>query len=156
MTWARACDRHRFRAIVGIGGHLFSPIFEVAIFDNERDRTADRFAKANPGDGAHFVFFDQHPAAAAIAFLAAREVAVDFGDVDVEAGGDAFNYRDQLGAVRFAGSQKTQHRLCSILCVRLGTRAPYPDSTRLAAPAKAGGSLRIAQKCDGDGVIGYK
>jgi len=45
--------------------------------------------------------------------LAAREIGVDRGNVDVEACGHAFDRRDQLGAVRFAGSQKAQHRFVS-------------------------------------------
>jgi len=47
----RAGDRHPFGAIVRIGGHLLDPILEVAIFDYESDRTAERFAKTDPETG---------------------------------------------------------------------------------------------------------
>jgi hypothetical protein len=63
--------------------------------------------------------------------LATREIAVDFGDVDIEAGGNAFNYRNQLWAVRFAGGEKTEHRWCPILQagVSRARRIPIqPDS----------------------------
>ena len=109
MAGPRARDDVRRAAIVGIGGHLLDPVLEVAILDDESDRTADRFAEADAGNRPHFVLFDQHPAAAAVTFLAAREVGVDRRKVDVETGGHALHGRDQLGAVRFTGSQKSEH-----------------------------------------------
>ncbi len=137
MAGPRARDDVRLGAIVGIGGHPLDPILEVAILDDERDRTAERFAEADAGNRPHFVLFDQHSAAAAVALLAAREIGVDRANVDVEAGGHAFDRRHQFGAVRFTGSQKTQHRFVSPPARIRPGGPPSPDSTRLDARAKA-------------------
>ena len=49
------------------------------------------------------VALDLHPAAAAVAELAPRHVAVERLAVELEPGGQALDDRDQAGAVRFAG-----------------------------------------------------
>ena len=138
MAGPRPRDDFGRAAIVRVGGHFLDPVLEVAILDDERDRTAERFAEADAGNRPHLVLLDQHPAAAPVTLLAPRQVRIDRGKVDVEAGGHAFNGRDQLGAVRLTSGQKSQHRFCFASRPNL-LRAELlsPDSTRLDARAKA-------------------
>ena len=62
-----------------------------------------------PLSGSRAVGFDRHPAAAAVAALAPAELGGERVEVDREAGGHAFEDRDERLAVRLAGSQKSQH-----------------------------------------------
>ena len=91
----------------GSGGHPLFPVFVVAVFNDEGDRAAHRAAEADAGDDAGLVLFDQHTAAAAVALLAAREVVVDARDIDLEAGGCAFDDGDEFGSVGFSGGEET-------------------------------------------------
>ena len=86
MTGARTGDHFGLATVGRIGGHPLLPVFEVAVLDDQSDGTAHRAAEADSRDHAHFVALDRHPAAASIAFLAAREVVVDVGRLDIEAG----------------------------------------------------------------------
>ena len=108
---AGARPRHRFglAAVGGIDRHPLLPVFEIAILDDQRDRTAHRAPEADARDHAHLVALDRHPSAPSVALLAAREVVVDLREIDIEAGRVAFHHRDQFGAVRFTGCQETQH-----------------------------------------------
>ncbi len=129
MAGPRARDDLRRAAIAGIGRHLLDPVLEVAILDDEGDRTAERFAEADARNRPHLVLLDQHPAAAAVAFLPTREVGVDRGNVDVETGGYAFDRRDQLGPVRFTGSQKSErHAQIQPDCTPARKRVPRPNT----------------------------
>ncbi len=103
MSGPRTRHRLGLAAIARVGRHPLLPIFVVAILDDEGDRTAHAASEADAGNRPHLVFFNQHPAAAAVAFLPAREVGVDFRDIDLETGRHAFDHGDQFGAVRFTG-----------------------------------------------------
>ena len=98
--------------------HAVCPVLEIAVLDRERDRAAERLAKAHARQHLDMVFLDLHATAAPIALLPSREVAVDAGEVEREPGGQAFENRRQARAVRFAGRQKTQtaHR-CHLIMV---------------------------------------
>ena len=89
-----------------------------------------RAPEADSGNRPHFIFFDEHPAAASIAFLTAREVGINLRDIDVEAGRHAFDHGHQFGAVRLAGGKKTQHRWDSCFAVRKRARRQF-DSIRV-------------------------
>ncbi len=113
VSRTRPRDHLGLARIGRIRGHSFFPVLEIAIGDDERDRTAHRAPEADSRDRTNLVLFDQHPAAAAVAFLAARELMVDACEIDLEAGGYALDHRDEFGAVRFTGGQKTEHRIHS-------------------------------------------
>ena len=57
--------------------HPLFPVGEVAVVDLERDRAAERAAVADAGGDVGAVGLDLHAPAAAVAELAAREVAVE-------------------------------------------------------------------------------
>src|SRR5438552_4935203 len=99
MAGARARHRFGLAAVARGGRHPLLPVLEVAILDYERDRTPHRPPEANPGDDADLVTLDRHPPAAPVTFLAAREVVIDVREVDVEAGGCAFDNGHQFGSV---------------------------------------------------------
>ena len=63
---------------------------------------------ADPGADLDRVALDLHPPAAAVAELAPRHVAVERLAVELEAGGQALDDRDQAGAVRFARGRETE------------------------------------------------
>jgi hypothetical protein len=62
---------------------------------------------AHATDDADLVALDPLPRAAAVAELAAAEIAVDRGEVDRHAGGDAVEHRDEPRPVRLAGGEET-------------------------------------------------
>ena len=57
------------------------------------------------------VLFDKHPAASAVALLAAGKVAADVVLVQRKAGWHSLHYDDQALAVGLTGSYKTDHTL---------------------------------------------
>src|SRR5271170_314359 len=95
--------------VAGFDGQLFFPVFPVAIGDLDGDGRADGLAVAHAGEDVDLVGLDLHAAAAAVALLAAPELAVDEVDIDSEAGGQARDERDEGFAVRLSGGFKTDH-----------------------------------------------
>ena len=66
---------------------------------------------AHAGEEGHGVRLDPLAAAAAVAALASRQLAVDHGLVDVQAGGQALHHGRQRGAVGLAGGGEAEgHR----------------------------------------------
>jgi hypothetical protein len=94
VAGARAGERGRLGRVVEA---------VVLVRDQHRDRRADRPHHAHAGEELGAVGLDLLPPAAAVAALAAREFAVDHVGVDLHAGGEAFDERDECFAVRFAG-----------------------------------------------------
>src|SRR5512142_1215537 len=96
-------------AIFGLGRHLLSPVFPVAVIDTESDRRSERFSPANSRPDLNLIFFDEHSAAAAVSLLTAPQIVVDLGCLDRKAGGHAIDDHCEAWAVRFAGSEIAQH-----------------------------------------------
>ena len=91
---------------LGVDGprvHPLLPVRVVAVGDQERDRAAERAAVPDARADLDRVALDLHPAAAAVAELAPRHLAVDPLAGELEARGNALDDRDQPGAVRLAG-----------------------------------------------------
>ena len=63
---------------------------------------------ANPGADLDRVALDLHPAAAAVAELAARHVAVEPLAVELEPRGQALDDRDEPGPVRLARGREAE------------------------------------------------
>ena len=80
----------------------------VEVLDRHRERTAERLAPAQPAGEADLVPLELHPPAAAVPVLAPREVGVDRGDVEPQAGREPFEDRRQERPVRFAGGQEAE------------------------------------------------
>ena len=79
--------------------HPLFPVLVVAVGDLERDRAAQRAPVADPGGDRRGVLLDLHPPAAAVAELAAREVAVDRLLRELQARGQALHDRGQARPV---------------------------------------------------------
>ena len=107
MAGTRPRDRLGLAAVGGIDRHPLEPVLEIEILYDERDRTAHRAPEADARDHAHLVALDRHPSASPVTLLAPREVIVDLREIDLEAGRVAFHHRDQFGAVRLTGCEKT-------------------------------------------------
>jgi hypothetical protein len=67
--------------------HPLLPVGVVAVGDLEGDRAAERAPVADAGGDLRGVLLDLHAAAAAVAELAPRHVAVDRREVELEARG---------------------------------------------------------------------
>ena len=80
--------------------HPLFPVLVVAVGDLQRDRPAQRAPVAHAGGDLRGVLLDLHPAAAPVAELAARHVAVDRLLVELEARGQALHDRGQARPVR--------------------------------------------------------
>ena len=135
MTGPRLRDRRTPRAR-GVrsrrrpGEHGLLPVHPVAVFDQHRDRPADRLAAADAGDDVGPIGLDRHPSAAAVAALPAPEITGHALEIDTKPGGDAFENHDEGAAVRFASGEKSHHadpdcirRNCSI-AASSGRKAP--------------------------------
>src|SRR5712692_10631415 len=83
--------------------HGLLPVLPVAVLDRQRDRTAEGHAPADAGGDVGLVPLDLHPAAAAVAALAAGQVLVDVGFGERQAGGNAVDDGGQRLAVGLAG-----------------------------------------------------
>ncbi len=107
----RQVDLVRLEALDRPGVHPLLPVGVVAVGDEDGDRAAEGATVAHAGADLDRVGLDLHPAAAAVAELATRHVAVERLAVQVEAGGHALDDRDQPGAVRLAcrGETKAAH-----------------------------------------------
>ena len=95
-----AIDRPRIHALL--------PVRVVAVLDQERDGAAERAAMADAAPDDRAVGLDLHPAAAAVAELAPREVAVDVGGLELEPRGQPLEHGHEPGTVRFAGSSEAK------------------------------------------------
>ena len=84
------------------GVHALLPVGVVAVGDQHGDGAAQRAAVANAGAHLHGVALDLHPAAAAMAELPSRHLAVEPLAIELEARGQALDDRHQPGAVRLA------------------------------------------------------
>ena len=94
--------------------HRLLPVDPVAVPDQQRDRRAGRVAAPHAGQDLRTVALDLHPAAAAIAALAALELSVERVDVEREARRQAVHGDDERLAVRLTSGEKSEH-LRSIL-----------------------------------------
>ncbi len=88
----------------------FLPVGPIAVFDAQRNGSADGLAVAYSGEDVGAVLFDFLAAAAAVAELAAMELVVDEVDVDRKGRGQSGNEGQQRLSVRFTGSVEAQHR----------------------------------------------
>lgn len=92
----------------GADAHALGPVGPVAVADHERHRRAQRLAEANAREELRLVLLDFHAAAAAVAHLPAREVAVDVGGEERHARGQPLDDPHQRGAVALTGGQVAQ------------------------------------------------
>ncbi len=114
----------------------------IAVPDDERERCPERAPVAKTGEHLDFVLFDPLARAAAVALLAAVEVAVDRVLVEHETGGQARDDRDQSGPVRLPRrdelhghpAERTAARITSI-----GAGTPVQRSKE-AAPCRTSAS----------------
>ena len=91
--------------------HDLGPMHEIAVFDHQGDRRAERAAVTHAREKLDPVGLDLHPAAAPVALLPAPEFVIDLLGVDLHAGRQAFDDRDECLAVRFAGGCESElHR----------------------------------------------
>ena len=88
--------------------HPLLPVGVVAVDYLERDRAAERTAVTDAAGDLGLVALDLHPPAAAVAELAAAEVAVDRLTVELEAGRQTFDDAGQTGAMRLARGRQVQ------------------------------------------------
>ena len=105
------------------GVHPLLPVRVVAVGDQDRDRAAQGAPVADPGADLDRVALDLHPAAAAMAELAARHVAVERLAIELEPGRQALDDRDQPGAVRFARCREPQSHAGSVDGARTRSRS---------------------------------
>jgi hypothetical protein len=90
------------------GVHPLLPVGVVAVGDLQRDRAAERAAVADAGGELRGVGLDPHAPAAAVAELAAREVAVDRRAVELEPRRDALDDGGEPRPVGFPGGDDAQ------------------------------------------------
>ena len=88
--------------------HPLDPVLVVAVGDEQRDRAAERPAVADAGADLGGVLLDLHPAAAPVAELAPRHVAVERLAVELEPRGHALDDRRQSGAVGLTGGYEIE------------------------------------------------
>ena len=106
---ARPQARHRRRRIGHrLNVHLALPVGPVAVLDDHGDRPAHGPPVPHARDDLDAVVLDLLAPAAAIAFLAARQVDVDVLGQHRHASWQIFDEDRQLRSVRFAGRQHTQ------------------------------------------------
>ena len=110
---------HRPRA------HRVRPVLVIAVLDEERDRAAQRAAVADAAERPHVVLLELLARAAAVARLAAGEVAADQLVVELDARRHAADDDRQAGPVRFAGGDVGElHRVAKPI------RGPVPRGVR--------------------------
>ena len=106
----RQVDLVGLEALDRPGVHPLLPVGVVAVGDEDGDRAAEGAAVADAGADLDRVGLDLHPAAAAVAELAPRHVAVERLAVELEPGRHALDDRDEPGPVRLAGGGETERR----------------------------------------------
>src|SRR3990172_4649521 len=144
----RSRNRLGLAAILRVDRHPLLPVLEVLVLDDEGDGATQGATEAHARYDSGLVAFDRHAPAAAIAFLAPREVLVDSVRLDLEASRNTLDDCHQFGAVRFAGGKKTQHR---VDCPAPGVIAHPPEVDRFnqswpavgSTPASSAGSDMI-------------
>src|ERR1041385_141573 len=144
---ARLGHGDRFVAVLRRGRHLLGPVLPVAVLDSERNGRAERLAPADAGTDRRLVFFDQHPASAAVALLPAPEIAIDPREVDREARGHAVNDGREARPVRFPRGKITQHGPYITPFAR-----EVPPARLKTAPARGGsrrrlGNVKLLERC---------
>ena len=90
--------------------HPHVPVLVIPVGDEHRDRAAEGVPVADAGADLDGVGLDLHPAAAAMAELAAGHVAIEPLAVELETGRHALDDGHQSGAVRFAGGREVEAR----------------------------------------------
>ena len=117
--------------------HPLFPVRVVAVGDLQRDRAAERAPVADAGRDEGAVGLDLHAAAAAVAELAARHVAVDRLAVELEPGGQALDDAGQARAVGLARGDHPQRHVRRLrLLPSVTGRAPgTSERRRCFAPA---------------------
>ena len=92
------------------GVHPLLPVGVVAVGDQQGDRAAERAAVADAGADLDGVGLDLHPAAAAVAELAPRHVAVERLAVELQPRRHALDDRHEPGPVRLPRGGETERR----------------------------------------------
>src|SRR3954464_10841646 len=98
-------------SVTGRDGQRLFPILPVFILEEEGDGRSDGLTVADPGEDVGRILLDLHASAAAVALLAAPELAIDEFLVEIEPGGNAGEGCNQGFAMGFAGGGETQHAL---------------------------------------------
>ena len=112
-----AGTRARDRLVLVLGAvdilhrQRFGPVLPVLVADDDGDGRADGLGVAHAGDNFGAVGFDLHAPAAAVALLAAPQLAIDGVERDRDAGGQPRQGRHQALAMRFSGCFKAEHLL---------------------------------------------
>src|SRR6185503_2017330 len=145
----RAARAARVRRRFGGGAHRVLPVRPVAVVDGHRDGAAERLSRANAGQDLGAVGLDLHPLAAAVAALAALELARDGLGVDRESGGQALEDHDEGAAVRFTGREKSQHPREILYEVS----APFVEHCARAAPIPGHFRAVSILQCRGDTAV---
>ena len=107
----RAIDAGRVGGRRRFDRHGALPVLPVLVGNEQRDRRAGRHAVADAAQDLGAVGLDRHAAAAAVAELPPAQLRGDGREVEGQAGRNALEDRDERLSVRFAGGQKSQHRM---------------------------------------------
>jgi hypothetical protein len=95
--------------------HDVLPVLPVAVPHEHRDRRAERFARAHPGEPLDLVGLDLHAGAPAVPPHAPLQLAVDALGGHGETGGDPLEDRDQAAPVGLARRREPErHVLCPL------------------------------------------
>ena len=129
------CVRRLFR----LGIHRPLPVFPVLVRDEEGNRGAGGHAVPDTAERLGAIGFNRHASPAAVAALTAAELRRDGVEVDGQAGGNAFEDRDEPFAVRLAGGEKSQHSRNILSEISAHSRAARRGSPR----NRAGGLLAL-------------
>ena len=73
---------HRLGLEDRLARHDLFPVNKITILDQQGDGRTKRLAVSDAGKNLHFILFDLHPAAAAIALLSTPEFVIDGVDID--------------------------------------------------------------------------
>ena len=104
MTRARRRDRLSGRRAER--RHAVRPVREITVHDAQRDGAAQRLPETHAGENFRPVLLDLHTAAAPVALLAPRQVAVDRLDIQRKPRRQSLQDGRQTGAVRLSCRQE--------------------------------------------------
>ena len=138
-----ARDALELRGVDRVGRHDGLPLGPLAVADLDGDGSAERAPVAHAAEDAHGVLLELHPRAAAHAEPAAREIAVDVGGGDGDAGGQALEDR-RPGQDRATPPRSTSATWAD-------PSMPSGPARREGRPAVRGGPRRAGARC-GQGV----